>query len=62
MITFTIAGQTLVATTATDGIATVTTQVPDHGKTQHVTASFHGDELFLSSSTGADVTWGGGPH
>jgi hypothetical protein len=61
-ITFTIAGQTLVATTAADGIATVTTQVPGHGKTQHVTASFEGDELFLPSSTGADVTWGGGPH
>ena len=58
-IVFTIAGQTLSAVTDAAGIASIAASVPDHGRSQVVTASFAGDPRHGSSDTAATITWGG---
>jgi predicted alpha-1,2-mannosidase len=59
-IEFAIAGRTFTAVTDADGTASVVVTVPDHGKTQTVTARFAGDDSHEPSSTAATVTWGRG--
>ncbi|HET7482182.1 MAG TPA: GH92 family glycosyl hydrolase [Actinomycetota bacterium] len=58
VVTFRIAGQSLQATTGTDGVATVTASVPDHGRTQTVNVSFAGSAAYAPAEATAIITWG----
>jgi predicted alpha-1,2-mannosidase len=58
LLTFSIAGQTLTATTDSTGRAATTAVVPNHGRSQAVTVSFSGDGGFLPSTTNTTITWG----
>jgi hypothetical protein len=58
LVTFTVAGQTLTATTDPDGLASTSATIPNHGRTQRVTVSFSGDGQHLSSATEATISWG----
>lgn len=57
-ISFTLDGMAFTATTNADGVAEVITKVSGHGRTQHVTADFGGNDAYLSSHTEADINWG----
>jgi predicted alpha-1,2-mannosidase len=58
LITFSVAGQTLTATTDADGIASTSASIPNHGKSQVVTVSFLGDGQYRSSASDATISWG----
>jgi predicted alpha-1,2-mannosidase len=58
-VVFTIDGASYAAITGPDGIAETSARVTGHGRTQQVTAEFAGDEVYLSSTTQAQITWGG---
>jgi predicted alpha-1,2-mannosidase len=58
LVTFSVAGQTLTATTDTAGVASISAVIPNHGKSQTVTVSFAGDGQYLSSTTSAMISWG----
>ena len=57
-VTFEVAGTSADAVTDATGRATTTMLVPDHGRSQVVTASFAGDDIYESSSVQAKVAWG----
>ena len=57
-IVFTVAGQTIATVTDAAGVASTTVVVPDHGRSQVVTASFTGDRSHEPSETAATITWG----
>jgi hypothetical protein len=58
LATFSVAGQTLTATTDAAGVASTSALIPNHGKSQTVTVSFPGDGQYLSSTTSATISWG----
>jgi hypothetical protein len=60
-IAFEMAGRTASAATGDDGRATVTVEVPNHGRSQLVVARFAGDGPYLASETTATIQWGKGP-
>jgi hypothetical protein len=57
-VTFEIAGRQVSATTGATGLASALVRVPDHGRSQQVTASFAGSARYMSSTTTATVRWG----
>jgi predicted alpha-1,2-mannosidase len=60
-VAFEIAGRTVTAVTGDDGRATVPVDVPDHGRSQAVSARFAGAHPYLPSETAATIQWGKGP-
>lgn len=60
-VTFTAGEASATAVTDAAGRAATTLDLPDHGRSQTVTASFAGDGRYQSSSTSAVVTWGATP-
>lgn len=57
-VTFSFDGQTLSATTASDGVAEVIARMQGHGRSMTVVADFAGDADHLASQTTAKITWG----
>ena len=57
-ISFEIAGQTATVSTAPDGVARATVEVPEHGRSQQVVVTFAGTGSYLSSTTTETITWG----
>ncbi|MEA2499369.1 MAG: hypothetical protein QOH26_1774, partial [Actinomycetota bacterium] len=57
-VTFDVGGRKFTAVTNGAGLAAVDAAIPNHGKSQPVTANFAGDDLFDGSSTSATITWG----
>jgi hypothetical protein len=57
-VRFTIAGQTLSATTSSDGTASTIVIVPTHGRSQRVDVEYAGDPRYLPSETTATIRWG----
>jgi hypothetical protein len=57
-ISFSVGGQTFTGATDANGIATVDGAVPNHGRSQTISVTFAGSELFSTSNDSATVTWG----
>jgi len=57
-VVFEVAGQTAVAVTDPEGVASLVVSIPDHGRSQVVTVRFAGTPELEPSETAATLTWG----
>ena len=55
---FTYAGQSAVATTNADGIASQVVSIPDHGRQVQVTVTYDGSAEFKGAAATATIRWG----
>lgn len=60
LLRFTVKDTTYEALTDPDGVARVTTDISDHGRSQPVHVAYDGADGYQPSSTSATLTWGSG--